>query len=146
MTEITDNASLSGADLLLLVEALDAFIPPQGSGSIAWGSSPPWTEEQRQRFEPFALLRYRLAEAVGMGFFDTGRTFLDNALREERQALIQAVRVRLSALLEQEGLTRRQLRDGMIPAYRELVEHRFYEVKMPLQSLTAERNTPEPTP
>ena len=134
---------LTGDEILLLVEALDAFMPPRGTESPAWGQSPPWTAEQKARYEPFATLRYRLAHAAGMGFYDKGRTFLDTALEHERVALTEALHSRLVKLLTHDGLTRRQLREGMIAAFRELRDVRYYEVKMPLAELSSEKSPPD---
>jgi hypothetical protein len=47
----------------------------------------------------------------------------------------------MTALLKQDGLTRRQFRYGMIAALQELRDKRFYKVKIPLQPVT-ERSTP----
>ena len=55
--------------------------PATGKRQPRLGHPPPWTEAERQRFEPCALLRHRLACAVAMGYFDTGRTFVSDALR-----------------------------------------------------------------
>jgi hypothetical protein len=135
------NEDLTGDDLLLLIEALDAFMPPHGSLSVAWGSSPPWTDEQMARYGPFALLRYRLAQAVGMGFYDTGRTFLDAALRDERYALTDALHGRMTTLLKDAALRRGEFRAGMIRAFQELRDVRYYKVKAALEPLN-ERSTP----
>jgi hypothetical protein len=76
-------------------------------------------------YGPFAVLRYRLAHATGMGFYDAGRTFLDSALRHERYALTDALHGRMSELLKQETLTRRQFRSGLIAAFQELRHVRY---------------------
>jgi hypothetical protein len=67
-----------------------------------------------------------------MGFYDSGRNFLDRALHFEPYALTDAVHGRMSSLLKQPALTRATFRAGMVKALQELRDERHYRVKMPL--------------
>jgi hypothetical protein len=125
---MTDNL-LTPGEILLLIEALDAFVPARGGH--AWGMRKPWTEDDKERFRPYAALRLRLRHQAGMGFYDEGRTFLDSALREELYELTDKLHARMSDLLKQPGLTCGQFRAGMVAALQDLRDVRHYQVRMP---------------
>jgi hypothetical protein len=113
-----ERDGLTGEEIVLLIEALDALIP--FSEDTAFTASP----EERARWAPYSGVRSRLKQAVGMSFYDPARGWLDAELRRERIALTDKLHTRLAELLREEGATRRSLREGFVAAIRDLRETR----------------------
>ncbi len=101
---------LSGPEIVLLLEALDSLIPGvEGTG--LWISA---TEDERQRWEPYRILRRKLQVAVGMAYHASARGWLKENLRLERDATLQLLHSRLWKLLAQPTMTRSALRAGIV--------------------------------
>jgi hypothetical protein len=114
---VAENNQLTGDEVLMLVEALEAFAPLRKAGD-------PWPDE---KWWPYLELRERLRDALGMHLFDDVKTWCGIQQRNEREAVLDEVHRRLTKLLEEPGLTRRTLRDGMRLALREIKERQWYE-------------------
>jgi hypothetical protein len=116
----TDDGDLGGAEIVMIIEALDALIPfAEDSGY--WRQA---SEEERQRWAPYRELRARLKDAIHMSFYDRADTWLASELREERMALTDKLHSRLAELLPEPGATRRTVREGFVRAVQELREVR----------------------
>jgi hypothetical protein len=115
---MSDEDGLSGAEIVLLIEALDALIPfgEDTAHTVPW--------EERERWASYSALRHRLKEAVRMSFYDSARGWLDAELRQERVALTDALHTRLAALLRDPAANRRSVRHGFAVAIQELREKR----------------------
>jgi hypothetical protein len=114
---VAENNQLTGNDVLLLVEALEAFVPLRKAGD-------PWPDE---KWWPYLELRDRLRDALGMHLFDDVKTWCGIQQSNEREAVLDEVHRRLTKPLEEPGLTKRTLRDGMRMALREIKERQWYE-------------------
>src|SRR5262245_54587779 len=112
----------------MIVEALDALVPLHGDGSLRRRHA-----DEEEKLRPYLELRHRIAAGLGMGFYDTGRNFLERALHYERYALTDSLHGHMSSLLKQPNLTRRTFREGMIAALQQERDVRHYRVNMPLQ-------------
>jgi hypothetical protein len=64
---VTENDNLSGEEIVLLIEALDALIP--------FKEDTAYVEKAEVRFVwmPYSRVRHRLKEAVRMSFYDSAR-------------------------------------------------------------------------
>ena len=67
----SEREDLSGEEIVLLIEALDALIPFHED--TAYGV----TAEERARWAPYSGIRSRLKQAVAMSFYDTARGWLE---------------------------------------------------------------------
>jgi hypothetical protein len=114
------DAQLSGEDVLLLLEALEAFLPsPEAGGE--WAKLP---VEEREHWQPYTALRRRLKNQAGMSFFDRPGRWLEDELRRERNGFGDKLFSRLAELLRDPRATRRRVREGFSAALRELREER----------------------
>jgi hypothetical protein len=109
---VSDEEGLSGAEIVLLIEALDALIPFGEDTAY----TVPW--EERERWAPYSTLRHRLKEAVRMSFDDGARGWLDTELSRERIALTDKLNALFEALLRDPGAHRRSMRHGFVAAIR----------------------------
>ena len=110
--------TLSGEEVVLLIEALDALLPQREENQRLM------TDEERERWAPYWLLRRRLKSAIRMSFYDTAQGLLESELRRERIALADALHTRFEALLRDPAANRRSLRIGFVAAVQELREKR----------------------
>jgi hypothetical protein len=78
---VSERDDLSGDEIVLHIEALDALIPFREDTAYTTSA------EERARWAPYSGLRRRLKEAVRMSFYDTSRGWLDTELQRERTAL-----------------------------------------------------------
>jgi hypothetical protein len=108
----------SGADVVMLVEALDALLPQREENQRLL------SDAERERWAPYWQLRRRLKAAVRMSFYDTARGWLGGELRRQRIALTDALHTRVAALLRDPAATRRSIRHGFVVAVQELREKR----------------------
>jgi hypothetical protein len=116
----TDNGDLDGAEIVMIIEALDALIPfAEDSG--CWRQA---SDEERQRWAPYRELRARLKDAIHMSFYDRAETWLVSELRAERIALTDKLHSRLAELLREPGASRRTVRAGFVKAVQDLRETR----------------------
>ncbi len=112
----TPTPDLAGPEIVLLLEALDSLIPGvEGTG--LWMSV---TEAERQRWEPYRILRRRLQEAVGMAYHANARGWLAEKMRLQRDATLRLLHGRLWELLAEPKMTRSALKAGMVSYMREL--------------------------
>ena len=118
MITLPDENGLSGEEIVLLIEALDALIP------YSEESQRVMSDEERRRWTSHWQLRRRLKEAIHMSFYDTASGWLDAELRRERIALTDALHTRLAALLRDPNAGRRSVRHGFVAAIQELREKR----------------------
>jgi hypothetical protein len=94
-----EQHQLTGEEVLKLVEALEAFAPLRKAGD-------PWPDE---KWWPYLEPR----DALGMYLFDDVKNWCSMQQRNERETVLDEVHRRLTKLLEEPGLPRRSLRDGM---------------------------------
>jgi hypothetical protein len=113
---MTESAGLTGDDVVLIIEALDAF--------IAAGRNP--AAHERQDYYDFKVLRSKLADGVGMNDNDSARYWLQSVLRIERDGFTAALTAKMFELLEDQGLTRRSLRENLVRAMQDCRDHQFY--------------------
>ena len=109
---------LSGADVVMLIEALDALLPEREENQRFMSA------EDCSRWAPYWQLRRRLKEAIQMSFYDSARGWLDAELRRERIALTDALHARFEALLRDPSANQRSIRHGFVAAVQELREKR----------------------
>ena len=118
-----ESDRLSGPEIVLLIEALDAMIP--------------FTEEtrylsskvDRHTWRDQDALRQKLKQAVGMSFYDHAKGWLDGELRREREAVTERLFSRLSELMHEPGATRRTVREGFVAMVREVKETRQSNIR-----------------
>ncbi len=115
---MSDHGSISGAELVLLIEALDSFI---GSPEDAMHAR---SREDRDRLLPYSQLRRRLKDAVHMSFYSRADGWLDDELSRERIALTDKLHSRLVAFLLDPKANRRSVKEGFVTAVQELREVR----------------------
>jgi hypothetical protein len=113
-----DTAALTGAEVLLLIEALDALIPFKEEYAHHR------TAAERERWLPHSMLRARLKKGLHMSFYDTASGWLEAELARERISLSDKLFTRLCELIEAPGASRRSVREGYAAAMRELREVR----------------------
>jgi hypothetical protein len=94
---VGDETTLSGVEIVMLIEGLAALIPFHED--TAYGHS----SEERERWVEYSKLRQRLKQAVCMSFYDVSRGWLDQELRREREALINKLHAILVDLLRPPG-------------------------------------------
>jgi hypothetical protein len=114
---VAENNQLTGDDVLMVIEALEAFAPLRKAGE-------PWPDE---KWWPYLELRERLRDALDMYLFDDVKNWCSMQQRNEREAVLDEVHRRLTKLLEEPGLTRRSLRDGMRLALQRTRERQWCE-------------------
>jgi hypothetical protein len=115
---LSSHEALAGAEIVMLIEALDALIPFQQA--TAYGEA----LEVRERWAAHCELRSRLKTAIHMSFYDGASRWLENELRRERIALTDKLHTRLAELLRDPKATRRNVREGFVAAVQELREVR----------------------
>jgi hypothetical protein len=93
---------LSAEELLMLVEALDHFLPAR--------PLPGHPLSDPERWAPYQTLRERLATTLGMGFFDTGSAWLDRQLSLEREATLDHMLQVLYPALKDPAIKRPKLK------------------------------------
>jgi hypothetical protein len=120
-----DADTLTGEEVVLLIEALDALLPQKEENQRLM------TDEERDRWAPYWMLRRRLKSAVQMSFYDSAHGWLENELRRERISLTDALHTRLAALLRDPAANRRSVRHGFVAAIQELREKR-HSTRRPL--------------
>ena len=113
-----EQDTLSGEEVVLLIEAPDALLPQREENQRLM------TDEEREQWAPYCLLRRRLKAAVRMSFYDTAYGWLDRELHRERIALTDALHTSLAALLRDPAANRRSVRHGFVAAIQELREKR----------------------
>ena len=116
--DLPDEDGLSGAEMVLLIEALDDLIPFREETAYVESL------EVRERWTQYCELRRRLKDAVHMSFYSTANGWLDDELRRERVALTDALHTRLAALIRDPNANRRSVRHGFVAAVQELRERR----------------------
>ena len=104
---------LTGEELLLIPNALEAFLPALEDGGH-WSK---FTLEEVQRWEPCAMLRRSLKTQIGMSFFDRPGRRLKLELHRERIAFGDKLFGRLCDLLKDPKASRRNIREGFGAAY-----------------------------
>ena len=104
----TEKSELDGGEIVMIIEALDAFLP-FAEDTRLWSELSP---EERERWMPYRVLRGRLKEAVHMSFYDRARNWLDSELRAEHIALTDKLHTRLAELPREPGASRRTVREG----------------------------------
>ena len=109
---------LSGPEIVLLIEALDALIPFREDTAHGY------SDQERERWLPYSLLRGRLKDQIHMSFYDAARGWLDAELARERLALSDKLFSSLCELMRVPGATPRSVRDGYTATMRELREVR----------------------
>jgi hypothetical protein len=112
------SEELSGEDLVLIVEALDAFIPRRPQDVAP---------HERHDYEGFLRLKARLREHVGMHLSDSPRWWLTQVLRAERTALSQALLAYLLKQMGREKITRGEFRDALVYALSTLSDFQFFK-------------------
>ena len=115
-----DNGDLDGAEIVIIIEALDALLP-YAEDTGYW---PKASDEERARWAPYRELRARLKQAIHMSFYDRAATWLDSELHRERVDLTDKLHSRLAELLREPKASRRTVREGFVAAIRELREVR----------------------
>jgi hypothetical protein len=118
MSSMAGYESLTGGEMVLLIEALDVYI---GSPEDAVHAL---SEEKRERLLPYDLLRRRLKEAIHMSFYSRANNWLEDELSRERIALSDKLHSRLAELLSDPRANRRNVREGFAAAMQELREVR----------------------
>jgi hypothetical protein len=113
-----NHDSISGAEIVLMIEALDSFI---GSPEDAMHAR---SREDRDRLLPYSQLRRRFKDAVHMSFYSRAHGWLEDELSRERIALSDKLHSRLAELLRDPQANRRGVREGFVAAFRELREVR----------------------
>jgi hypothetical protein len=108
----------SGADVVMLIEALDALLPQREENQRLL------SDAERDRWAPYWQLRRRLKSAVRMSFYDAASGWLDAELSRERVALSDALHTRLASLLRDPAASRKSIRHGFVAAIQELREKR----------------------
>jgi hypothetical protein len=117
MPDPNEDQSLTGDDVLLIIEALDAYI-------FRGRDAPPW---ERQDYDDFALLRARLNEHVGMSMDDQARQWLRIVLGVECEGQSAASLSKMLTLLSEPTLKRGDFRQAMVKALRISREFQFYK-------------------
>ena len=114
----SEDTTLSGPEIVLLIEALDAVIPfPENLRHTA-------TEVDRYVWQEHHNLRRKLKASVGMSFYDRSKGWLDEELRRERNATAEHLFTALGELLRQPGATRRSVKAGFGAAVKQIYEAR----------------------
>jgi hypothetical protein len=114
----SDAQDLTGPEIVLLIEVLDAIIPFRDDARHVA------TEVERHRWQAHHLLRSKLKAAVHMSFYDRASGWLEAELARERQALTDKLASRLAELMREPGATRRSVREGFLAFARELRQSR----------------------
>src|SRR5262245_44150263 len=95
---------LTGEEIVMLIEALDAMLGPEDAGL------PGRAQELPVDLQPFWGLRRRLKEAVRVSFYDTGRGWLAAELSREREATGEKLLNKLYELLADPKATRKSIK------------------------------------
>jgi hypothetical protein len=113
-----ENLELDGAEVVLLIQALDALIPfTDESRYLA-------SKVERHTWAQHNILRGKLKESIHMSFYSRADTWLESELQAERIALTDKLHSRLAELLREPGATRRTVREGFVSTIQELRETR----------------------
>ena len=115
-----EEQRLSPEEIVMLIEALDELIPFSHHGSAWSGVDDP------ARWQPYRDLRARLKSAVGMGFHERGRSWLDHHLYKEREATLQNMLKVLFPALADPAMDRPKLKTLISEAFRKLKWERQY--------------------
>ena len=120
--EAFDPASpLTGPEIVMLVEALDALLPSQ-EGRGAWSEH--MNGSELAHWAPYRQLRSRLKRVVHLSFYDGAAHWLESELREERFAITDKLFSRVCELLGDTKTNRRTVREAYSATSRELREAR----------------------
>jgi hypothetical protein len=111
---MTEPTILTVEEVAMIIAGLDRLVSDEPTGSTM-------VNQYRARMVPYAALRNRLKASLGVGFYESGISWVDELLRNEREATLGKLGSVLRAAIKDPATNRRTLQETLARMSQDLI-------------------------